>query len=174
MKYYAVKKGRNPGIYTIWEECRNQVEGFPGARYKGFPNKELAQAFLEGKDPKGYPIRGIACDGGSKGNPGTMLIKVHDLSNHSTIRVKNCGQGTNNQAEIHAILQACYEAGYDTEIYSDSNTAILWATGYGNPTVNKSMINKIQQLMSEKNLVIKKWDKNKWGEIPADLKKIRP
>ena len=23
MKYYAVKKGRHPGIYNTWEECQN-------------------------------------------------------------------------------------------------------------------------------------------------------
>ena len=26
MKYYAVKKGRHPGIYNTWEECQNEVK----------------------------------------------------------------------------------------------------------------------------------------------------
>ena len=30
-KYYAVKKGKKPGIYRSWEECRAQVSGFSGA-----------------------------------------------------------------------------------------------------------------------------------------------
>ena len=35
-KFYAVKTGRNPGIYHTWEECRKQILGFSGARYKSF------------------------------------------------------------------------------------------------------------------------------------------
>lgn len=34
--YYVVRKGYNPGIYRSWEECNNQVSGFPNNEYKGF------------------------------------------------------------------------------------------------------------------------------------------
>jgi ribonuclease HI len=34
--YFAVRKGYNPGIYRSWEECKNQVSGFPNNQYKGF------------------------------------------------------------------------------------------------------------------------------------------
>lgn len=45
-KYYAVKKGRTPGIYTSWDTCKQMVDGFPGAIFKSFPTKEEAEAFL--------------------------------------------------------------------------------------------------------------------------------
>ena len=32
--YYAVKVGKNPGIYRTWEQTKEQVEGFSGAVYK--------------------------------------------------------------------------------------------------------------------------------------------
>ena len=35
-KYYAVKRGKTPGIYLTWEDCRSQISGFSGAVYKGF------------------------------------------------------------------------------------------------------------------------------------------
>ena len=35
-KYYAVRKGRIPGIYRTWSECQKQVTGYPGAVFKGF------------------------------------------------------------------------------------------------------------------------------------------
>ena len=35
-KYYAVKKGKSPGIYDSWNKCKAQVDGVPGAVYKGF------------------------------------------------------------------------------------------------------------------------------------------
>ena len=46
MKYYAVKNGRVPGIYTSWDECKAQVDGFSGAVYKSFAKKDDAEAFI--------------------------------------------------------------------------------------------------------------------------------
>lgn len=46
-KYYAVAKGRTPGIYLTWDDCKAQVEHFSGAVYKSFPTREEAQAFME-------------------------------------------------------------------------------------------------------------------------------
>lgn len=47
-KYYAVKKGRNPGIYRSWAECEEQVSGFRGARFKGFRTEHAAEVFMQG------------------------------------------------------------------------------------------------------------------------------
>lgn len=45
-KYYAVKTGKTPGIFTSWEECKASVDGFPKAEYKGFGTLEEARAYL--------------------------------------------------------------------------------------------------------------------------------
>ena len=45
-KYYAVRTGKQPGIYTTWEECSKNVLGFPGAVYKSFKTMEEAEAFM--------------------------------------------------------------------------------------------------------------------------------
>lgn len=42
-KFYVVWSGRVPGVYTSWDECREQVEGFPGARYKAFASRDEAE-----------------------------------------------------------------------------------------------------------------------------------
>lgn len=47
-KFYAVRCGRNTGIYKTWDECRKQVTGFKGAAFKGFETLEEANAFLAG------------------------------------------------------------------------------------------------------------------------------
>ncbi len=47
-KYYAVKKGRNTGIFTSWEPCRASVTGYSGAQYKSFSTLEEAEDYLEG------------------------------------------------------------------------------------------------------------------------------
>lgn len=46
-KYYAVKEGRKPGIYTSWDACKAQVSGVSGAVYKSFSTVEEANAFVE-------------------------------------------------------------------------------------------------------------------------------
>lgn len=45
-KYYAVKKGKITGVFTSWEECRDSVEGYSGAEYKGFALRGEAEAYL--------------------------------------------------------------------------------------------------------------------------------
>ena len=44
-KYYAVRKGRTPGVYTSWEACRQMVDKYPGAQYKSFRTPGEARAF---------------------------------------------------------------------------------------------------------------------------------
>ena len=46
MKFYAVKVGRKTGVYDTWDECKKLVNGYPGAIYKSFTNKEDAYKFV--------------------------------------------------------------------------------------------------------------------------------
>lgn len=45
-KFYAVRKGKKPGIYSTWDKCKKQVDGFSGAEYKGFGTLIEAETFL--------------------------------------------------------------------------------------------------------------------------------
>lgn len=47
MKYYAVKKGRTPGVYRTWEDAKKQVDGFSGAEYKSFEKITDATEYLD-------------------------------------------------------------------------------------------------------------------------------
>ena len=47
MKYYAVRIGRNPGIYTEWAQAKAQVDGVSRPLYKSFATLEAAQQFLD-------------------------------------------------------------------------------------------------------------------------------
>ncbi|MBM6935857.1 viroplasmin family protein [Enterococcus cecorum] len=51
-KFYAVKKGRQTGIFLTWAQCQEQVKGYPGAIFKSFPTKEEALAYLGGQEVK--------------------------------------------------------------------------------------------------------------------------
>lgn len=48
-KYYAVRKGRIPGIYDTWEACKEQVHGYAAAEYKSFPALTEAKRYLDGR-----------------------------------------------------------------------------------------------------------------------------
>jgi viroplasmin and RNaseH domain-containing protein len=50
-KYYAVRRGRQTGIFGSWSVCEPLVSGFPGARYKSFSAREHAEAFVAGVSP---------------------------------------------------------------------------------------------------------------------------
>lgn len=57
-KYYVVWNGRKPGIYEGWEACKEQVTGFNGAKYKGFPTADLARSAMA-DDPRKYMEKGL-------------------------------------------------------------------------------------------------------------------
>ena len=46
MKVYAVRRGRNPGIYDSWTECQQQIYKYSGAVFKSFENREDAETYL--------------------------------------------------------------------------------------------------------------------------------
>ena len=41
-KVYVVWEGREPGVYESWDDCLEQVNGYPGAKYKSFNSMEAA------------------------------------------------------------------------------------------------------------------------------------
>lgn len=50
MPYYAVRVGKNPGVYQTWAACKAEVDKFPQARYKKFDTESEAEAFVTGVD----------------------------------------------------------------------------------------------------------------------------
>ena len=46
MKYYAVKAGREPGIYETWTECKEQTLGYSGAIFKAFTSRKDAEQYI--------------------------------------------------------------------------------------------------------------------------------
>ena len=59
-KFYAVKNGRETGIFNTWPECQRQVTGFGGAEFKGFETLAEAEAYLSGAPRGTAPRAGAA------------------------------------------------------------------------------------------------------------------
>ncbi|NXC39181.1 RNH1 Ribonuclease, partial [Penelope pileata] len=52
--FYAVRRGRQTGVYRTWAECQQQVNRFPSASFKKFATEKEAWAFV-GAEPPGGP-----------------------------------------------------------------------------------------------------------------------
>lgn len=150
-KYYVVWKGLNPGVYDNWEECKMQVEGQEGAKYKSFETREEAVAALENgygdcikprsasktsfskladQEKKSIIAKSLAVDAACSGNPGDMEYRgVYTATGQEIFRVGPLKKGTNNIGEFLAIVHGLAflkQKKSDLPIYSDSRNAILW------------------------------------------------
>lgn len=152
-KYYVVWEGNAPGIYDSWEEARQQVENFPGAKFRAYatleaateafrgdPDEQLAFARALKKHLRGttdysaFPeirLDAVAVDGACAGNPGPMEYRCVRVADGVEIfRVGPLEGGTNNIGEYLAIIHAASllsKRGLThVPIYSDSRTAQSW------------------------------------------------
>ena len=78
-KFYAIARGRVPGIYDNWPLAHAQVMGFPGARYKGFASRSEAEVWLKEAPAPGGPgrpktVKGRPAPVVAPPRPGTVLV----------------------------------------------------------------------------------------------------
>lgn len=73
MPFYAVRKGRIPGIYLTWKECEAQVKGYPYPSYRKFDTLEEAENFIGEVKQKKIALNDdedeileVWCDGSAK------------------------------------------------------------------------------------------------------------
>ncbi len=60
-KFYVVWNGFAPGIYDSWEECQQQINGYPNAKYKSFSSQtEATEAYRGSIEDEMYALRAIA------------------------------------------------------------------------------------------------------------------
>lgn len=68
MSFYAVKRGKNVGVYNTWTECKQQVDGFSGPVFKKFDSYEEALQFITNTPSTSIPTfdlnRVLYVDGG--------------------------------------------------------------------------------------------------------------
>ncbi len=168
-KFYTVWKGKRPGIYMKWDDCKAAIEGYKGAQYKSFSTFDMAKKAYNGnyEDYKGKQkgtaalspsellkygtpnYHSIAVDAASSGNPGIMEYRGVDTKTGKLLFQQGpFTQGTNNIGEFLAIVHGLAylkERNSDRIIYTDSRTAISW--------VRKKICNtKLQETVKNKML----------------------
>ncbi|KAJ7687357.1 ribonuclease H-like domain-containing protein [Mycena rosella] len=84
-KFYAVKVGHNPGVYSSWPEVQAQTSGFSGAVHKGgFNTSAAAQAWIDGR-PAPVPAASSPTKSAAKGRSDSKGKKrrLSDVSDES-------------------------------------------------------------------------------------------
>ena len=143
-KYYAVASGRKPGIYDNWPAAQAQVTGYPGAKFKGFPTREAADAWLKKpttRQPSVNPPRKtgpsnsdttpkagevtIYTDGSARYNPGPGGYGIVQIYNgEQKERSGGYKLTTNNRMELMGCIVALRELEHcdkPVTLYSDSS-----------------------------------------------------
>jgi len=185
MKYYAVKTGKIPGIYYNWDECKDQINKYPGAIFKSFENIEQANKFLTGKEynTDRYTVDSLNCDGAYSARTNIMEYNIADTTTGKILVNKKFDGGTNNIAEFLGLVEAMRllkTNNIDKIIYTDSLTALAWVRNKNINSVYDITDNKkIEQdvwgarvFLSKINISdfnLKKWDTVNWGQIPSDF-----
>lgn len=194
-KYYVVWSGKKTGIFETWNECKEQVNGFKGARYKSFASKEEAEmAFKSGGSPTSTENRSlkdfqfikesISVDAACSGNPGDMEYRgVYTKNSQEIFHFGPVPNGTNNIGEYLAIVHALAllkQKNSQMPVYSDSMTAIGWVRKKQiNTTIPKdkstehlwATIDRATNWLKQNTYSndILKWETKLWGESKADF-----
>lgn len=163
-KFYAVKKGFQPGIYRTWDEAKQQVHQFKGAEYKSFKTQKEADLYLQQNHVNNqqnfnqYDLI-IYTDGScqnKKGGYGLVFIqndnkfdkKIDIKTFYDKVPFEPC---TNNIAELYAIKQALLLADKNQTILlkSDSLYAINSVQGHYQSVKNGELIKECIDLVKQ-------------------------
>ena len=185
-KYYVVWKGEQPGIYLNWADCKAQVSGHAGAKYKAFDSEEEAKEALAAgytnylqkvSSPKaiakwkpetavGNPIpESLAVDAACSGNPGDMEYRgVYTANGQEIFHIGPLKEGTNNIGEFLALVH-----GLALLKQKGSDLPLLTETAANKPIFD--LIQRAEHWLQNNTYTtqILKWETSVWGEIPADF-----
>ena len=120
-KFYAVKQGRQPGIYTTWAECQKQTVGFKGAKFKGFVTKAEAEAYMNDEEVLSAPVEGVVAyvDGSYFNGEYSWGMAIYE---NSQLIFKANGKGTSEEAaKLHNVAGEV----------AGAMEAVLWAEAQG-------------------------------------------
>ncbi len=168
-KYYVVWVGVQPGVYETWEECKQNIHKFKGAKYKSFFSKKAAEekfnlgyeSYFKNKIPIYKPpvkkreipvsltpiLKSICVDAACSSNPGPVEYRGVDTTSKKVLfHVGPFEGGTNNIGEFLAIVHALSflkKHNRNDIVYSDSQTAIFWVKAKSvNTTLKENDSNK--------------------------------
>ncbi|MCL6568149.1 MAG: ribonuclease H family protein [Meiothermus silvanus] len=135
-KWYAVARGRRPGLYRTWSEAEAQLRGYPGGLHRSFCDRAEAEEWLRShRAPAEAPTADwiIYTDGSLKHESATAsAVALHGGQVVAQGQIGLPPVGDVGEAEGRGLLLALLLApgGSRIEIHTDrADFAGLWAEG---------------------------------------------
>ena len=122
--HYAVARGRRTGIYGTWAECQAQVDGYPGAKFKGFVDRAEAQDFMVSNGVVGIGDRA----NGQNLNVASSLV-ASSSAGHTKITAADVG-----------VVDLCAQDTADADADADDTKDNIGSNGY-QPSAKKARTN---------------------------------
>ncbi len=145
-KFYAVRAGRQTGIFDTWDACKAQTIGYKGAVFKSFTSLQEAEAFMRGEtggpvsaEPEAFEGAVAYVDGsyhvGTKEFSCGAVLFVDGKELHFSEKFNDpkLSEMRNVAGEIkgsETVLQYCMDHNIpEVVIYHDYEGVAKWATG---------------------------------------------
>lgn len=140
-KFYAVRKGKTPGIYNTWDICKSMTEGFSCAEYKSFKTREEAESYMAGgsvmsmEEPEYYAFVDGSYNAAAKvyGYGGFLMIDGRKEYIQGSGDDEEMASMRNVAGEVEgsmAAIRRAVELGLaELTIYYDYMGIEMWATG---------------------------------------------
>ena len=119
-KFYVVKVGKKPGIYSTWNETEEQIKGFSGAVYRSFSTEEEA-------------IRYMSCE---------EIKESENVSNETSVINKKIEQEIKNlqDGEVIAFVDGSYSSDEDEK--GKYSFGVLLITNESEDSLYKAFVDK--------------------------------
>jgi len=170
--FYAVRVGRQPGIYKTWVECLEQIKHFSNQQFKKFSTRREAEDFIKNdtinvdyENIYDETVLNVYTDGASfhNGRPDCkasygVYFGENDKRNESGLIEE---KASNNRGELMGLLRAIelINDGEEAVIHTDSMYGLKCAYDYGikmkkegypKDTPNIDIIQKMRELLEDR------------------------
>ncbi len=186
-KVYAVRNGREIGIFDTWESCKRSVDGFKGAEYKSFQDPEEALCYMGWSSVNELSEPGIKAyvDGSYNVADGRYAGSAVIINGDVIIELSQAYD--DNQAELRNVageimgarlaIDYCLRKGIDAlTIYHDYEGVgkwgdDLWKANLDMTKAYKEYVAEARKKMTIKFVKVKAHSGNKYNELADNLAK---
>ena len=173
--FYAVRVGRTPGLYRTWDDCLEQIRGFPNNQFKKFTSEREAKNYvlnelinIDYENNYDDTVLNVYTDGASFHNGKEDAQASYGVYFGEDDERNECGlvdtlleNASNNRGELTGILRAIELIDQNDEaiIHTDSMYGIKCVSEYGMEMKKKNypkeipnidLIKKIRNLLDTK------------------------
>ncbi|CAG8650192.1 10247_t:CDS:2, partial [Dentiscutata heterogama] len=124
-------------VYTTWNKCKKQIDGYSGALYKKFFSKQQAEEFIKIIDPHS-----------SLNSTARIGIFFADDNSYNLSEHLPGLQQTNNCAELYAVIRALeVTVSYLDLLINTDSTYVIQSYDVYSPKANCDLVNQMNKVI---------------------------